>query len=717
MKTIYGGVVSTNVDPENVGNGVVGKDGVGIESVTQIVTSTEDNGKNIIEIKLTNGNKYQVEIENGSRGGIGPQGVSGVYVGSGEMPDGYNIQIDPNGSASDDVGTGEAGVGIESIEQTTTSTADGGENVITIELTNGVKSTFTVFNGSKGSKGDKGDKGEHGSGGVPVTKYGAKGDGSTNDITAFQNALAENRIVFVPEGTYILSGAIRIRENCMLALTQATVLKFTQTSGNCIEMQRSANIKGNHATIFVPYTFSGHVIHASTDVEDGNGNDTPPWTAWDPQWKMTRYITDINVCKPWTNGRHESADGACSGVAVYVNCERESSAGNEFEQSFMWGVNMSGLRIAGAFTYGVHLYNTGTAWNHEPRIEAIIEACETGVCLDNCNQAFVSAAVQPRPANNKAAYAKYGIKLVNSKNVDLTGCRVWDWNATNSLWTDDGEYQHIAMYGECKGLVLSDFLYYESTADIRELIYSNTQSNLEKMTILQEPITRWFKPVDRIPYFYDGSSEKELVIKDEFFNTSRVKKFTDQLSISTAADGSVYNGVGYKQGTSLDANGNEKIDAYAIATGFIPIKPGDIIYTKNISFDTPTSILAAGGNAGDWGMIYYDTNFNVKMVQKHQNIMIDNYYQYGMRTEDGLKITTKTTLQEQSAAYVRFVFHPYDFGPDPLISVNEEIKVAQEGFLADSVKIKGDSLVMLSPSGKSFAIKVDESGTLSTTEL
>ena len=27
--------------------------------------------------------------------------LSGVYVGSGDMPDGYNVQIDPNGSATD----------------------------------------------------------------------------------------------------------------------------------------------------------------------------------------------------------------------------------------------------------------------------------------------------------------------------------------------------------------------------------------------------------------------------------------------------------------------------------------------------------------------------------------------------------------------------------------------------------------------------------------
>lgn len=48
----------------------------------------------------------------------------------------------------------EDGVGVASVEQTTTSTADDGNNVITVTLTNGQKFTFTVQNGSKGSKGD-----------------------------------------------------------------------------------------------------------------------------------------------------------------------------------------------------------------------------------------------------------------------------------------------------------------------------------------------------------------------------------------------------------------------------------------------------------------------------------------------------------------------------------------------------------------------------------
>ena len=48
---------------------------------------------------------------------------------------------------------GDDGVGIESVVQTTTSKDDGGDNVITITLTDGNELTFTVKNGSKGNTG------------------------------------------------------------------------------------------------------------------------------------------------------------------------------------------------------------------------------------------------------------------------------------------------------------------------------------------------------------------------------------------------------------------------------------------------------------------------------------------------------------------------------------------------------------------------------------
>lgn len=54
-------------------------------------------------------------------------------------------------------GGGSDGVGIRSVEQTTTSTDDGGINIITVTKTDNTSSTFSVKNGSKGDKGDPGE--------------------------------------------------------------------------------------------------------------------------------------------------------------------------------------------------------------------------------------------------------------------------------------------------------------------------------------------------------------------------------------------------------------------------------------------------------------------------------------------------------------------------------------------------------------------------------
>ena len=88
-------------------------------------------------------------VASGNAGGGGTQGPQG-----------------PEGPKGDD------GVGIASVVQTTTSTADGGSNVVTVTLTDGKTSTFAVKNGSKGSQGEQGIQGVQGVQGV----QGPKGD-------------------------------------------------------------------------------------------------------------------------------------------------------------------------------------------------------------------------------------------------------------------------------------------------------------------------------------------------------------------------------------------------------------------------------------------------------------------------------------------------------------------------------------------------------------
>jgi hypothetical protein len=72
---------------------------------------------------------------------------------------------------------GADGVGVKTVAQTTTSSADGGSNVVTVTLTNGTTSTFTVKNGSKGSTGATGQQGPKGDTGAtgPAGQNGADG--------------------------------------------------------------------------------------------------------------------------------------------------------------------------------------------------------------------------------------------------------------------------------------------------------------------------------------------------------------------------------------------------------------------------------------------------------------------------------------------------------------------------------------------------------------
>lgn len=77
---------------------------------------------------------------------------------------------------------GSDGVGIKSVVQTTTSSADGGSNVITVTKTDNTTSTFTVKNGSKGSAGKDGTDGKDGTSVTVAKVTESTASGGTNTV-------------------------------------------------------------------------------------------------------------------------------------------------------------------------------------------------------------------------------------------------------------------------------------------------------------------------------------------------------------------------------------------------------------------------------------------------------------------------------------------------------------------------------------------------------
>lgn len=557
----------------------------------------------------------------------------------------------------------------------------------------------------------------HTHGGKSVYAYGAKGDGVTDDTAAFQNALAGNRVVFVPGGTYKLSGTLVIRENCCLGLSQDTILEFTQTSGDCIEMRSSAVLRGNHGMICVPYAFTGNVISMDTSQDGTNHNSIPPnLHAGSHMFKRQRFVYDINILKPDANGICKSTDGTCTGTAIYMHCLGSASF------RWMWAITMSGVRIAGGFSYGIRAYNIDksgdyedNAWNHDMRIEAVIENCEIGVALENCNGAHLAVTIQPHATESGVTYAKHGIYLNDARYVDLIGSRVWDWDANGTRWTAGGQYQHIALIGNCRGLLLDDFLCSESSSDIRDLIYTDTPGNFDAMSVLQEAGGKNFKAVDGAPYFENKGVQQKLVtqdVMDAHFQTDMVKRFTDVLPAATDGSGNIFGGKGYvKSGYNIGSDGKISANVYYGCTGFIPIKPGDTVYVYGI-------VLGAGDGSSNFCL--YNSSFTKLANMNSANAQFQagtNYYYHYTALENGFKVVVAPNYDPTAAAYLRFSYLSNMVKDTPMVSINKEIKYEYEGFLAGGIKVNGEEVLLTSPGGKTFTLKVADDGTLTTEPL
>ena len=166
-----------------------GATGTSITNVEQTTVSTESSGTNVIAVSLSDGTQRTFNVWNGAKGDQGIQGIKGDTgeafkfdaLGTLSEKDQYNDE--PKGFAFLDTENGniyiknsetsadwtapipfrgEQGVSITKIEQTTTSTASEGTNVVTVTLSDGKTFTFNVKNGAAGKTGEKGAAGSPG---------------------------------------------------------------------------------------------------------------------------------------------------------------------------------------------------------------------------------------------------------------------------------------------------------------------------------------------------------------------------------------------------------------------------------------------------------------------------------------------------------------------------------------------------------------------------
>ena len=357
------------------------------------------------------------------------------------------------------------------------------------------------------------------------------------------------------------------------------------------------------------------------------------------------------------------------------------------------------------------------------RIEAVIEGCEIGVALENCNGARLQVTVQPCAAVNGTAYAKHGIYLNDSRFVDLIGSRVWDWhnkdtngNSITSKWEPGNEWQHLALVGNCRGLLLDDFNCTETAAyEIRDLIYTDTESNFDTMIILQEPSNKRFKSIDNVPYFNDGVKNRKLMLATDKFSA-------EQAEFIQSADGYYtyipnYTNLvdGYQDGYYLSGNGGvTSISGSFVTTDFIPVD-GTKMHTyriggKGIQFD---------GNEYDRVEWYDADKVSLGNVMPSKNFGINEYYPAWVEDESVagafVTLSTQTNMMDGKAAYFRITARGK--GENLIVTIderqeNQAIWHGEPKRLDESIYAQNTFLV--SPNGTGFRLIVNDDGTLGT---
>ena len=340
--------------------------------------------------------------------------------------------------------------------------------------------------------------------------FGAVGDASADDTSAFNDAIeatGSGGTVFVPDGRYILSDTIRIPEWKMLVLSGAVELLFLNIDVNdpCIKISRYGRLKGNGSLVIVPYNYMGHAVELSmteelTNVEE---NSTKPFYNT-PGWRLMRNVEGIGIMKR----RGTSASGSegydqafkqtrvkdlanIGGDGIYIGVDADFTSSLPGCQ---WMTKVDAM-IGGGFANGFHLevvQGTGR-WMSDTYISGAVEGAETGVLIERATGGvYCDVIVQPSTSLDGSGiqhkYAKNGIKVISSPNVDMSRSKIWDWNSDNTLVGTlvDGEdiYRAYALVGGCRGATIHDFGMNDSQLPFHDRIYTNGIGNLLSATII-----------------------------------------------------------------------------------------------------------------------------------------------------------------------------------------------------------------------------------------
>lgn len=148
--------------------------------------------------------------------------------------------------------------------------------------------------------------------------------------------------------------------------------------------------------------------------------------------------------------------------------------------------------------------------------------------------------------------------------------------------------------------------------------------------------------------------------------------YTNLVSTAINPDGSIYNGVGYKENYRLSSSGNESSQTGACVTGYIPFKHGDVIRA-----------VGSTGSASNVGMYigFYNSSFEKVVVEYISALATESQGGSYIQRDNGLYESTVNTghfgsgnLYENliKSSYIRVSLNPC-VGSNMIVTINQEI--------------------------------------------
>jgi hypothetical protein len=195
---------------------------------------------------------------------------------------------------------------------------------------------------------------------VSVKDFGAKGDGVTSDLAAFQTAVNSARFIFVPSGTYVLNGLLTMSvDNTTLWLaSNVTLLLSGYTyNGTQVPFGNQIDIRANNCSIIG----SGQ----SSLLQITGGSQANAVGIYNKYGMLLRDLTidgDKANVTAITDDTFESGVSIIAGTAGGVTVDSKSVVQNCIIRNWcQYGINIYGDKANGVKVVNCQIYDIGNA--------------------------------------------------------------------------------------------------------------------------------------------------------------------------------------------------------------------------------------------------------------------------------------------------------------------------------------------------------------------